>query len=141
MINALTAALAAEDRFEEAGVHRDRFVAFVRASARLQRLAALTRSPEMVATRRTMTAAGSVHVVRHGRLVAAGVTPVGADAHAYVDAAARQRRDRAHRLRSGAGRDRRRDGVRAALVGASGVRLVDVEGEWTCPVAGAASKT
>ena len=37
-INARMAALAADERFEEAGVHRDRLAAFVRAAARTQRL-------------------------------------------------------------------------------------------------------
>src|SRR3954464_12693928 len=51
-INRRMALLAADERFEEAGVHRDRLAAFVRAAARTQRLTALSRCPEIVATRR-----------------------------------------------------------------------------------------
>ncbi len=41
-INVRMAALAADQRFEDAGVHRDRLSAFIRAAARTQRLTALT---------------------------------------------------------------------------------------------------
>ena len=83
-INARMAALAADERFEEAGVHRDRLAAFVRAAARTQRLTSLTRCPEVVAARREDDGRWAVHVVRYGRLAAAGVIPPGADAHLFV---------------------------------------------------------
>ncbi|MEQ4498934.1 DEDD exonuclease domain-containing protein, partial [Nocardioides kribbensis] len=41
-INRRMEALASDDRFEEAGVHRDRLAAFVRAASRTQRLSALS---------------------------------------------------------------------------------------------------
>ena len=77
--------LSGEERFEEARVHRDRLSAFLRAAARTQRLSALTRCPEIVAARREDDGRWAVHVVRHGRLAAAGVIPAGTDAHSYVD--------------------------------------------------------
>ena len=83
-INARMAALAEDERFEEAGVHRDRLAAFVRAAARTQRLTSLTRCPEVVAARREDDGRWAVHVVRYGRLAAAGVIPPGADAHLFV---------------------------------------------------------
>ena len=52
LVNDKMAALAEQERFEEAGVHRDRLASFVRAAARTQRLTSLTRCPEVVATRR-----------------------------------------------------------------------------------------
>ncbi|MGA8248496.1 MAG: DEDD exonuclease domain-containing protein, partial [Nocardioides sp.] len=72
------AVLADGQRYEEAGVHRDRLAAFVRAVSRTQRLTALTRIPHLVAARREddpSTGSGrrarwAVHVVRHGRLAA-----------------------------------------------------------------------
>src|SRR5205085_8749283 len=48
-INRRMESLASDERFEEAGAHRDRLAAFVRAAARTQRLTALTRLPELVA--------------------------------------------------------------------------------------------
>src|SRR5262249_1610345 len=55
VVESLTArmsALAADERFEEAGVHRDRLAAFLRSAARTQRLASVTRCPEIIAARR-----------------------------------------------------------------------------------------
>ncbi len=136
--------LAADERFEEAGVHRDRLAAYVRATARTQQLAALAGCEEIVAARREPgTSTGSrpgerwaVHVVRHGRLAAAGVIPAGADAHSFVAG-----------LRLAADTVRPAPGpVPAATAEESlcvlrwlespGVRLVDVQGEWSCPVRG-----
>lgn len=141
-INARMAGLAADERFEEAGVHRDRLAAFVRAAARTQRLSALTRCPEVVAARRETLPDGSggrweVHVVRYGRLAAAGVIPPGADAQGYVAT-----------LRLSAETVSGAPGPIPAATAeetekvlrwleSPGIRLVDVDGEWTCPIAGA----
>jgi DNA polymerase III subunit epsilon len=136
-INRRMSAMAKLERFEEASVHRDRLAAFVRAAARTQRLSALTRCPEVVAARREDDGRWSVHVVRFGRLVAAGVIPSGADAHQFV-----------HDLRASAETVRPAAGpVPAASAEESekvlrwlespGIRLVDVDGEWVCPLGGA----
>ena len=116
---------------------RDRLATFVRAAARTQRLSALTRCQEIVAARREDDGRWSVHVVRHGRLAAAGVIPSGADAHQYV----RELTASAETVAGAPGP------VPAATAEESekvlrwleseGVRLVEVEGEWACPVAGA----
>ena len=58
----LMAALADEERFEEAGVHRDRLASFVRAAARSQRLTSLTRCPEVVAALREAMPAITISV-------------------------------------------------------------------------------
>ncbi|WP_228942162.1 DEDD exonuclease domain-containing protein [Nocardioides sp. Leaf374] len=136
-INHRMEALASDDRFEEAGVHRDRLAAFVRAASRTQRLSALSGCPELVACRREDDGRWAVHVVRRGRLAAAGVIPTGADAHQYVA----ELRASAETVAAAPGP------VPAATAEESekilrwlespGVRLVDVEGEWVCPVAGA----
>jgi len=136
-INARMAALAADERFEEAGIHRDRLSAFVRAAARTQRLSALTRCPEVVAARREDDGRWAVHVVRFGRLAAAGAIPPGADAHQFVA----ELRASAETVSGAPGP------VPAATaeetekilrwLESDGIRLVEVDGEWTCPVAGA----
>jgi DNA polymerase-3 subunit epsilon len=141
LITQRMAVLAADERFEEAGVHRDRLAAFVRAVARTQRLTALTSIPHLVAARREDAPSGqvrwAVHVVRHGRLAGAGVIPPGADAHLYVAGLVAS----GETVRGGPGP------VPAATaeeterilrwLEAPGVRLVEVDGEWTCPVGGA----
>lgn len=139
-VNAKMAALAADERFEEAGVHRDRLASFVRAAARTQRLTSLTHCREVVATRREDDGRWAVHVVRHGRLAGAGVIPSGADAHAYV-AALRAAAETvvAPGATPGPVPAATAEETERVLrwLESPGVRLVDVDGQWTCPVAGA----
>jgi DNA polymerase-3 subunit epsilon len=136
-INVRMAALAADERFEEAGVHRDRLSAFVRAAARTQRLSALTRCAEVVAARREDDGRWAVHVVRFGRLAAAGTIPPGADAHQYV----LELRASAETVATAPGPVPAATAEETEKVlrwlESPGVRLVEVDGEWTCPVAGA----
>ena len=89
LVEALTdriAALADSQRFEAAAAQRDRLTALVRAAAGLQRTAAVTSVPELVAARPTPDLGWEVSVIRRGRLVAAGVVPRGAHPGPYVDA-------------------------------------------------------
>ena len=79
-------ALAGEERYEDAAAQRDRLGALVRATARLQRLRALTDVPQLVAARPTPDLGWEVAVVRRGRLVAAGVIPRGVLPGPTVDA-------------------------------------------------------
>lgn len=141
LVLAKMSALAADERFEEAARHRDRLADFIRGSARTQRLAALTGCPEVIATRREEHAGArphwAVHVIRFGRLAAAGVIPPGADAVAYVD----QLRASAETVLPTLGPTPAASAEETERIlrwlEAPGVRLVDVTGEWTCPVAGA----
>ena len=139
-IRARMAKLADGERFEEAASHRNRMATFVRAAARSQRLRALTACSEVVRARRNDLGRWEVHVVRYGRLAAAGVIP---DRH---------ERPRLDRPSSGDGRDRHPPprprpgrhggGVREdpALARAAAHRLVHIEGVWSCPVGGAESQ-
>lgn len=136
-INERMSRLSADDRFEEASVHRDRLSTFLRAAARTQRLVALTRCPEVVAARREDDGRWAVHVVRHGRLAAAGVIPPGADAHHFVELL----KASAETVRSAPGPVPAATAEETEKVlrwlESDGVRLVEVDGEWSCPVAGA----
>lgn len=136
-INERMAGLAAEQRFEEAGAQRDRLASFVRAAARTQRLTSLTRCPEVVAARREDDGAWAVHVVRYGRLAAAGVLPSGADASAYVAGL----RASAETVLPGTGPVPTATAEETERVlrwlERPGIRLLDIDGEWTCPVGGA----
>lgn len=79
------AAFVADERFESAAVQRDRLGSLVRAIHRTQRLHALTREPELVAA--APHADGwEIHVIRHGRLAAAGLMPRGTHPNGWVDA-------------------------------------------------------
>ncbi|MCP2338499.1 DEDD exonuclease domain-containing protein [Actinomadura rupiterrae] len=140
------ARLADVYRYEEAGAQRDRLAAFIRAAARGQRLAALAKLPQVVAARPAFDGGWELSVVRYGRLAAAGTVPPRAAPRPYVDALIAT----AETVLPGAG------GAPGAMTGAGGtgaeemecvlrwmdspgVRLVEVEGEWTCPAYGAES--
>ncbi len=128
--------LAAGQRFEEAGRFRERLTAFVRGASRSQRLRALTRCPELVAARKE-DGRWAVHVVRHGRLAAAGVIPAGADASRWV----LELQATADTVVPGPGPLPASTAEETELLlrwlESDGVRLVHVDGEWTCPVGGA----
>ena len=137
LVNQRMAALAEDERFEEAGVHRDRLASFVRAAARTQRLTSLTRCAEVVAGRREDDGRWVVHVMRFGRLAAAGVIPPGGDAHAFVaslKASAETVRPSPGPVPAATAEETER---LLRWLESPTIRLIDVEGEWTCPVQGA----
>ena len=67
--------LAAEERYEDAAVLRDRTAVLVRAVRRRQRLESLAAVPELVLARPDGDGGWQLSVVRRGRLVAAGTAP------------------------------------------------------------------
>ncbi|TYP88385.1 DEDD exonuclease domain-containing protein [Blastococcus xanthinilyticus] len=69
--------LAAEERYEDAAVLRDRVAVLVRAVRRRQRLESLAAVPEMVLARPDGAGGWELSVVRLGRLAAAGIAPRG----------------------------------------------------------------
>ncbi|HEX6486683.1 MAG TPA: DEDD exonuclease domain-containing protein [Nocardioidaceae bacterium] len=129
--------LSASERFEEAGRIRDRLSAFIRSASRTQRLRGLTRCAELVAARREDDGRWAVHVVRHGRLAAAGVIPPGAHAGEWV----RQLQAEAETVVAGPGPTPAATAEETEKIlrwlESDGVRLVHVEGEWSCPLGGA----
>ncbi len=131
--------LAGQDRFEEAGTHRDRMSAFVEAAARTQRLRAIAGCPQIVAARRLDEGGWEVHVIRHGRLAAAGRTLPGEPPMPLIDTLV----DSAETVTPPVPPTPAGTVEEAELIirwlDQPGVRLVEVEGEWSCPVTGAGS--
>ena len=83
-INGRMADLASLQRFEDAARWRDRLTALLRAAHRTQRLRTLTDEAELVAA--VPHANGwEIHVMRHGRLAAAGVLPRGTEPKHWVE--------------------------------------------------------
>ena len=80
------ALLAEQQRYEQAGVVRDRIATVVRACARMQRLRAVTSIDELVAARAAEVGAWEISVIRRGRLAAAGVVPRGAQPWPVIEA-------------------------------------------------------
>jgi DNA polymerase-3 subunit epsilon len=90
-----------------------------------------------VAARREDDGRWAVHVVRHGRLAAAGVIPPGAHAGHWVD----QLRAEAETVRPGPGPTPAATAEETEKIlrwlESPGIRLVHIDGEWTCPLGGA----
>ena len=129
--------LAKAERFEDAGALRDRLWHLVRGLARAQRLAPLAASPELVAARRTDAGAWELVCVRHGRLAGTSLAPRGADPLVYVESL----RATAEAVPPPAGPAPAAYPEETELVlrwlESPGVRIVSLDGEWTCPVGGA----
>jgi DNA polymerase-3 subunit epsilon len=130
-------ALSARQRYEDAATHRDRLLAFVRAANRVQRLAPLARVAELVAARRADAGGWEVVVVRHGRLAGTTVTAPGADPTPAIRALQQTAEQvSAPAPPAPAAHPEETEKVLRWLE-SPGVRLVEVDGEWTCPVNGA----
>jgi DNA polymerase III subunit epsilon len=129
--------LSADERFEDAAVQRDRLSAFVRSSARMQRMASVTGCAEICAARRTDDGGWELHVIRRGRLAAAGISPRGTDPRRYLD----MLRASAETVLPGIGPVASASPEEIELVlrwlDQPGIRLVEMDGTWTCPVSGA----
>ncbi|MEV0200692.1 DEDD exonuclease domain-containing protein [Nonomuraea sp. NPDC050691] len=130
--------LSAEQRYEEASVDRDRLAAFVRTAARMQRLSAITRIPQLIAASPAFDGGWDIHVIRYGRLAAAGVMPRGAHPVPFVESLA----SRAETVLPGAGPVHAASAEETECIlrwlESPGVRLVEVDGDWALPIHGAA---
>jgi DNA polymerase-3 subunit epsilon len=131
--------LSEQLRYEEAAALRDRLAAFVRGAARCQRLSALAGIAQLVAARPAFDGGWELHVVRHGRLAAAGTVPPHAHPVPYVEALVAT----AETVRPGPGAAPRASAEEMECVlrwlDSPGVRLVEVDGTWSCPAHGAES--
>ncbi len=132
------AELAAQQRFEDAQMVRDRLVALVRGTSRSQRLDPLARSSELVAARRTLLGGWEVICVRHGRLAGSTSSPRGADPMPYIDALRASAEVVAPPLAPSTAATPEESEKILRWLESPGVRIVELEGAWTCPVGGAA---
>jgi DNA polymerase-3 subunit epsilon len=131
------AALAEQERFEDAAAMRDRLAAFVRAAARMQRLTALTRCAELVAARPTEPGGWEIAVVRHGRLAGAVNVAPRADPRAAATAmvVAAEVVAPGHGPTPAASAEETECILR--WLEAPGTRLVSLDGVWAVPAYGA----
>jgi DNA polymerase III subunit epsilon len=143
LVDAVTrklASLATAGRYEDAAMHRDRLVAFVRAAARRQRLGALTSVDELVAALPDGRGGWELSVIRRGRLVAAGGSPAGAGVRPYVAAL----KATAETVWPGPGPlpASSAEEVECILrwLERPGCRMVECEGTWASPAFGAAGR-
>ncbi|GAA3445623.1 DEDD exonuclease domain-containing protein [Planomonospora venezuelensis] len=129
--------LSQDQRYEEAAADRDRLASYVRVSARMQRLRSLTSIPQLIAAAPVADGRWEIHVVRYGRLASAGVMPRGAHPTPFVDALTAT----AETVAPGPGPIPAAGAEETECIlrwlESPGVRLVQVEGGWSLPAAGA----
>ncbi len=129
--------LAEAERYEDAAAHRDRLAALVLTAARMQRYAALSRIPELVAARPTPAGGWELAVVRHGRLAGTDAVSPGVPPRPSVEALVAT----AERVAAGVGPTPNAFAEEMECVlrwlEHPGVRLVEVDGAWWSPAYGA----
>ncbi len=129
--------LCEQERFEEAATVRDRMLALVRAADRAQRLAPLAASAEVVAARPGAAGGWELICVRYGKLAGTTLCPRGADPRPYIQALAESAEVVSRPSgRMPAGHPEEAEKILRWLESPH-VRMVHVEGQWSCPVHGA----
>lgn len=132
-------ALAASERFEEAAEARDRLSSLLRGLDRLQRITPLARSPQVIAALRHPLGGWELMCVRHGRLAGSTLAPRGADPMPYVEALVASAEHVAPAAAPLPAAIIEETEIIARWLETPGVRLVDLDGVWSCPVRGAAA--
>ncbi|MDO5629874.1 MAG: DEDD exonuclease domain-containing protein [Mobilicoccus sp.] len=129
--------LAGQERYEEAATLRNRASALVDGLTRAQRLRPLAEAAEIVAARRRERGGWEVVSIRHGRLAGTTLTPAGADPMPFISALRASAEVVTEPISPApATHPEEAEILHRWLIG-EGVRLVDLVGEWSCPVGGA----
>jgi len=131
------AVLAEQERFEDAGTVRDRLLHLVRAAARTQRLAPLAGSPELVAARRAEAGGWELVCVRYGRLAGTSLSPAGADPMVYVRSLCATAEVVEPPVLPAPAATAEEAEIILRWLESPGVRIVELDGSWSCPVGGA----
>ncbi|MGL5817432.1 MAG: UvrB/UvrC motif-containing protein, partial [Phycicoccus sp.] len=130
--------LARAERYEDAQILRDRLGILVRGAARTQRLGPLARIAELVAARRGALGGWEVVCVRYGRLAGSTVTARGADPMPAIEALRASAEVVAPPVPPATAATAAESDTVLRWLETPGVRVVEVDGTWSSPVAGAA---
>jgi DNA polymerase III subunit epsilon len=130
--------LAATERYEEAAVHRERLLAYLRGAARAQRLAPIASIAELVAARRRERGGWELVLVRYGRLAGSSVSPPGADPMPFIEALKLAGETVLARPRPMPAAHPEETELILSWLERPGTRLVELDGTWALPVSGAA---
>lgn len=129
--------LSADQRFEDAAAVRDRMLALVRAAARAQRIAPLALSPEVIAAAPTPAGGWEFTCVRYGRFAGATVCPPRTDSSGFI-AALRVSAEHVEQPAAPVPAATHEETEKILRwMEQPGVRVVDIDGVWVCPVGGA----
>ncbi|MFI7589489.1 DEDD exonuclease domain-containing protein [Spongisporangium articulatum] len=130
--------MAGDQRYEEAALQRDRVLAYLRGTARGQRLAPVAAIPQLVGARRRAQGGWEFALVRYGRLAGASVSPAGADPMPYVEALKATGEMVLPAVAPMPATHPEETDLLLRWLEQPGVRLVELDGEWAVPAAGAA---
>ena len=131
------ATLIDQQRFEQAQQITDRLEIFTAATRRWHQLVAVGRCPQIIAARRSTVPnrpGWQINVIRHGRLAGAGFAPPGSSVLATADEVAALSETvlpGPHDLPAASVEEAERV---IAFLSSEGVRLLDVQGEWSMPL-------
>jgi DNA polymerase III subunit epsilon len=131
--------LAQAQRYEEAAVHRDRLLAYLRGASRAQRLSPVARLAELVAARRRERGGWELALVRYGRLAGSSVSPPGADPMPFVEALKAAGEVVLARPAPMPAAHPEETEIILSWLERPGTRLVELEGTWAMPATGAGS--
>jgi DNA polymerase-3 subunit epsilon len=131
-------ALSEAERFEDAAIHRDRLLAYLRGTARGQRLAPIAAVAHLVAARRRDRGGWELALVRHGRLAGTSLSPPGANPMPYVEALVQTGEVVIPRPQPLPAAHPEETELVLSWLEQPGTRLVELEGTWAWPIAGAA---
>ena len=140
-ISARMEILAGQERFEEAAACRDRLSALLRGVDMATTSDVLGQTRQIVAARPTDERGWEVHVIRHGRLAAAGVIPPGVDPTGPLEAILAAAEEVAAPVRPTTAALPEETQILARWLFSPGVRLVNHDGPpLAMPLRGAASQ-
>ncbi len=138
LIGQRIAALSAQERYEQAEILTTRLRSYLATTQRFHRLVGFSRCPQIVAARWVQPPAANpgwqIHVIRYGRLAAAATAQPGTDPRIIAAEAvtlAETVLPSHHGLPSASIEEAERI---AAWLERPGVRLIDIDGEWSMPV-------
>lgn len=130
--------LSTAERYEEAAAVRDRLGAVVRGIARGQRLRALTSIPYIIAARPRSLGGWDFALIQHGRLIAAALAQTNATTRDVISLLQQQRIELSPGLGPVPHASYEESELLLRWLEESDTRLVEIEGEWSSPIGGAA---
>ena len=126
--------LVATERFEDAAAVRDRLAAFLRGATRVQRTGPLARIPELAAARRDDDGGWELVVVRHGRLAGTARVDRREDPRPALDSLRATAEHVAPPIAPASAAHPEETDLLLGWLERPGIRIVSVDGEWSCPV-------
>jgi DNA polymerase-3 subunit epsilon len=131
-------ALSRAERYEDAAMHRDRLLAYLRGAARAQRLSSIAGIPQLVAARRRDRGGWELALIRHGRLAGSSLSPPGASPMPYIEALKLSGEVVIPRPAPLPAAHPEETELVLNWLERAGTRLVELDGTWAWPISGAA---